>query len=195
METTGANKIKKAAEETAYSLYAPAFTSGIDNASILAIDQLFFQKTIRPPQKLDSMQRFLWDIEFQKSCEEYAATAAKSAIKNAMESAEKDYKRIAGRISDRENLNWELAFFALSKHCRHINHAKGNYSKRISDNYLVGVSIGGDAVIARVPIPDVDSDNEFYLQPPRAITVTRKLPKWIKRAFDGMAHVPPRVYF
>lgn len=195
METIGANKIKESAEETAYSLYAPLFTTGTDNASILALDQLFFQKTTRPPQKLDSIQRFLWDIEFQKSCDDHAATAAKIAINNAMANAEKDYKRLTSRMSDRENLNWELAFFAISKHCRYINHAKGNYSKRVSDNYPSGISIGGDAVIARVPIPEVESDNEFYLQPRRTVTVSRRLPKWIIRAFDGMAHVPPRACF
>lgn len=195
MGTIGADAIKKSAEEIAYSLYALVFTSGIDNASILALDQLFFQKTIRPPRKLDSLQRFLWDVEFQKSCDDYAARAAKSAINNAMESAEKDYKRISSRISDRENLNWELAFFALSKHCRYIKHAKGNYSKRVSDNYPSGVSIDGDAVIASVPIPKVDSDNEFYLQPRSTVTVTRRLPKWVTRAFDGMTCVPPRLVF
>lgn len=195
MGTMDTAAIKKTAEETAYSLYAPVFTVGVDNMSILALDQLFFQKTIRPPQKLDSSQRFLWDTEFQKSCGYYAVTIAKNAISNVMSDAEKDYKRIAARMSAREPLTWELAFFALSKHCRHISYAKGNYSKRVSDNSPSGVSIVGDVVIACVPIPEVDSDNEFYLQPPGPITVTRKLPKWVKRAFDGMAHVPPRVVF
>lgn len=195
MGTTDTDATKKNAEETAYSIYAPVFTAGVDNMSILALDQLFFQKTIRPPQKLNSLQQFLWDTEFQKSCGYYAANIAKNAISNAMSNAKKDYKRISERMSDRENLNWELAFFALSKHCRYINHAKGRYSKRVSDNYPSGVSIGGDAVIARVPLPEVDSDNEFYLQPIRHITVTRKLPKWVKRAFEGMDHVPPRIVF